>query len=62
MISKNQLGIIYMILSVVCFSLMDISVKLMSNSYPIGQLIFFRGFLGLIPIFFIIPLDRYKNL
>ena len=51
-----------MILSVVCFSLMDISVKLMSNSYPIGQLIFFRGFLGLIPIFFIIPLDRYKNL
>ena len=51
-----------MILSVVCFSLMDISVKLMSNSYPIGQLIFFRGFLGLIPIFFIIPFDRYKNL
>jgi drug/metabolite transporter (DMT)-like permease len=62
MISKNQLGIIYMIFSVMSFSLMDISVKLMTSAYPIGQLIFFRGFFGLIPIFFIIPLDRYKNL
>ena len=51
-----------MIFSVISFSLMDISVKLMSSNYPIGQLVFFRGFLGLIPIFFIIPLNRYKNL
>lgn len=51
-----------MIFSVMSFSLMDISVKLMTSAYPIGQLIFFRGFFGLIPIFFIIPLDRYKNL
>ncbi len=51
-----------MIFSVISFSIMDISVKLMSPSYPVGQLVFFRGFLGLIPIFFIIPLDRYKNL
>lgn len=62
MISKNQLGIIYMVFSVIGFSMMDISVKLMSSSYPTGQLIFFRGLFGLIPIFFIIPLDRYKNL
>lgn len=62
MISKNQLGIIYMIFSVLSFSIMDISVKLMSSSYPVGQLVFFRGFLGLIPIFFIIPFNRYKNL
>lgn len=51
-----------MIFSVMSFSLMDISVKLMTSAYPIGQLIFFRGFFGLIPIFFIIPLNRYKNL
>ena len=51
-----------MILSVISFSLMDISVKLMSSSYPIGQLVFFRGFIGLIPIIFIIPFNRYKNL
>ena len=62
MISKNQLGIIYMILSVISFSVMDISVKLMSLNYPTGQLIFFRGLFGLLPILFIIPRDRFKNL
>ena len=51
-----------MIFSVMSFSLMDISVKLMTSAYPVGQLIVFRGFFGLIPIFFIIPLYRYKNL
>ena len=62
MISKNQLGIIFMILSVISFSVMDIVVKLMSSHYPIGQLIFFRGFFGLIPILFIIPKERFGNL
>jgi drug/metabolite transporter (DMT)-like permease len=62
MISKNQLGIIFMILSVISFSVMDIVVKLMSSHYPTGQLIFFRGFFGLIPIFFIIPKERFGNL
>ena len=62
MISKNQLGIIFMILSVISFSIMDIVVKLMSSHYPIGQLIFFRGFFGLIPILFIIPKERFGNL
>ena len=62
MFSKNQLGIIYMILSVISFSVMDIIVKLMSDDYPTGQLIFFRGIFGLIPILFIIPKNRFKNL
>lgn len=62
MISKNQLGIIYMILSVISFSVMDIIVKLMSDDYPTGQLIFFRGIFGLIPILLIIPKNRFKNL
>ena len=62
MISKNQLGIIFMILSVISFSVMDIVVKLMSSHYPTGQLIFFRGFFGLIPILFIIPKERIGNL
>jgi len=62
MISKNQLGIIFMILSVISFSVMDIVVKLMSSHYPTGQLIFFRGFFGLIPILFIIPKERFGNL
>ena len=51
-----------MILSVISFSVMDIVVKLMSSHYPIGQLIFFRGFFGLIPILFIIPKERFGNL
>jgi hypothetical protein len=36
MLSKNQLGFLYMFLSICAFSLMDIIVK-WSVDYPIGQ-------------------------
>ena len=62
MLSSNQIGALYMAISAVSFSIMDVLVKLMSISYPIGEIAFFRGFFGLIPIFFIIPKERYKNL
>ena len=45
MLSKNQLGFLYMFMSVCAFSLMDIIVK-WSVDYPIGQVLFFRGFFG----------------
>ena len=45
MLSKNQLGFLYMFLSVCAFSLMDLVVK-WSNEYPLGQVLFFRGFVG----------------
>ena len=61
MLTQNQTGILYMVLSTVAFSLMDILVKLMSPYYPTGELVFCRGFFGLIPIFFIIPRHKYKN-
>ena len=62
MLTQNQQGIIFMLLSVICFSTMDILVKFLSASYPTFQLVLFRGVFGLIPIFFIIPKNRYKNL
>ena len=62
MLTENQQGIIFMFLSVICFSTMDILVKFLSASYPTFQLVLFRGIFGLIPIFFIIPKNRYKNL
>ena len=55
MLSKNQLGFLYMFLSVCAFSLMDIIVK-WSVNYPIGQVLFFRGFFGIIFYFFVIGL------
>ena len=58
MLSKNQLGFLYMFISVCAFSLMDAIVK-WSDDYPVGQVLFFRGFCGMIPIFFLIPRDRY---
>ncbi len=58
MLSKNQLGFLYMFISVCAFSLMDAIVK-WSEAYPVGQVLFFRGFCGMIPIFFLIPKDRY---
>ena len=47
-----------MFISVCAFSLMDLIVK-WSNDYPVGQVLFFRGFCGIIPILFLIPKDRY---
>ena len=58
MLSKNQLGFLYMFVSVCAFSLMDVIVK-WSDIYPVGQVLFFRGLCGIIPIFFLIPKDRY---
>ena len=60
MLSKNQLGFLYMFLSICAFSLMDVIVK-WSVEYPIGQVLFFRGFFGIIFYFFIIPRERLHN-
>ena len=60
MLSKNQLGFLYMFMSVCAFSVMDVIVK-WSTDYPIGQVLFFRGFFGIIFYFFIIPRDRLHN-
>jgi drug/metabolite transporter (DMT)-like permease len=47
-------------MSVCAFSIMDIIVK-WSVDYPIGQVLFFRGFFGIIFYFFVIPKDRLHN-
>ena len=60
MLSKNQLGFFYMFISVCAFSLMDVIVK-WSEDYPVGQVLFFRGFCGIIPILFLIPKERYLD-
>ena len=60
MLSKNQLGFLCMFLSVCFFSVMDLIVK-WSENYPLGEVIFFRGFFGLIPILFLIPNKKLKN-
>ena len=60
MLSKNQLGFFYMFISVCAFSLMDVIVK-WSDEYPVGQVLFFRGFCGIIPILFLIPRERFLD-
>ncbi|ARJ48340.1 DMT family transporter [Candidatus Pelagibacter sp. RS39] len=60
MLSKNQLGFLYMFLSIIGFSLMDVIVK-WSVDYPVGQVLFFRGFFGIIFYFFIIPRERLHD-
>ena len=39
---------------------MDVIVK-WSDDYPVGQVLFFRGFCGLIPILFLIPKNRFLD-
>jgi drug/metabolite transporter (DMT)-like permease len=60
MLSKNQLGFLCMFVSVCFFSVMDLIVK-WSENYPLGEVIFFRGFFGLIPILFLITNKKLKN-
>ena len=47
-------------MSVCAFSIMDIIVK-WSEAYPLGQVLFFRGFFGVILYFIIMPRDRIKD-
>ncbi len=49
-----------MLLSVCAFSVMDLIVK-WSEHYPLGQVLFFRGFFGLLFYFLIIPKDRLRD-
>jgi len=58
--SKNHLGAVYMIMSVLFFSLMDILIKI-TDEYDVGQTMFFRAFFGLIPIYFLIPKERIRD-
>ena len=49
-----------MFMSICAFSLMDVLVK-WSVNYPIGQVLFFRGFFGIVFYFFVIPRERFHN-
>ena len=58
--SKNHLSVVYMIMSVLFFSFMDILIKI-TDEYAVGQVMFFRAVFGLIPIFFLIPKNRLRD-
>jgi len=58
--NQNHLGAVYMIMSVLFFSFMDILIKI-TDEYAVGQVMFFRALFGLIPIFFLIPKNRLKD-
>ena len=60
MLTKNQSGFLYMFMSVCAFSFMDLIVK-WSEHYPLGQVLFFRGFFGVVIYFFIMPRNRIRN-
>ena len=60
LLTRNQTGVLYMVASVMCFAVMDLCVKWL-NYYPFGEVFFARFFFGLIPIFLIIPRDRWKD-
>ena len=47
-------------MSICAFSIMDIIVK-WSEHYPLGQVLFFRGFFGVLFYFLIIPKERIRN-
>ena len=56
-----KLGAFYMLISVTGFSIMDIAVKWTTAEYSIGMVIAARMIGGLIPLFFVVPKDRWGN-
>jgi drug/metabolite transporter (DMT)-like permease len=60
LLTKNQIGVLYMVASVTCFAVMDLCIKWL-NYYPFGEVFFARFFFGLIPIFLIIPKDKWSD-
>ena len=60
LLTKNQIGVLYMVASVLCFAVMDLCVKWL-DYYPFGEVFFARFFFGLIPIFLIIPKNRWPD-
>ena len=49
-----------MVASVTCFAVMDLCIKWL-NYYPFGEVFFARFFFGLIPIFLLIPKDKWSD-
>ena len=49
---SNYLAILLKLLSVLCFAIMDVLIKKISFIIPTFEIIFFRCFFGLIPVFF----------
>jgi drug/metabolite transporter (DMT)-like permease len=47
---KPLLGILLKVLSALAFTMMAASLKLVSSSYPTGELVFFRSFFALVPL------------
>jgi drug/metabolite transporter (DMT)-like permease len=60
LLTKNQTGVLYMVASVTCFAVMDLCIKWL-NYYPFGEVFFARFFFGLIPIFLLIPKDKWSD-
>ena len=59
--NQNHLGALCMILSVLFFSFMDCLIKITATDFAVGQVMFSRALFGLIPIFFLIPRNRFKD-
>ena len=60
MFTKNQLGILYMFIGCLYFFGYGFTCK-MVGEYPTGEVLFFRGFFGLLPTFFLIPKNKLKT-
>ena len=60
MLSRNQLGVLYGVASVACFSMMDACVKWL-DQFPVGEVLFSRFFFGLIPILMLVPKSEFKT-
>jgi len=60
LLSRNQLGVLYGVASVACFSMMDACVKWL-DQFPVGEVLFSRFFFGLIPILMLVPKSEFKT-
>ncbi len=56
-LSASLQGIVFITSAMFVFSLQDVTIKWISDSYPIHQIVFVRSLVGILPILFIVHLE-----
>ena len=56
--NNNILAVLFKLLSVIFFVLMDVLIKKLSEDFPTFQIVFFRCFFGLLPVFIMLRITQ----
>lgn len=53
-VSATRLGVWFMLTGIALYTAMDVLIKLLSETYPVGQIVFFRSVFAFLPLLYLI--------